>query len=118
VYFGGRSVMDARKRRIASQRAEARSTVRKVIDDISFEVGDQIATVLRLSQQQLRESFTERFAELQQATATLLQEAQDNAQRDAAEAQAEDQALAQATQQTEQVLAAVNAELAAMERAA
>lgn len=114
VYFGGRSVMDARKRRIASQRAEARSTVRKVIDDITFEVGDQIATVLRLSQQQLRESFTERFAELQHATATLLQEAQDNAQRDQAQAQAEDQALAHATQQTEQVLAAVNAELAAI----
>ena len=113
VYFGGRSVMDARKRRIATQRAEARSTVRKVIDDISFEVGDQIATVLRLSQQQLRESFTERFAELQHSTAALLQEAQENAQRDAAEAQAADQALAQATQQTEQVLAAVNAELAA-----
>ena len=113
VYFGGRSVMDARKRRIATQRAETRSTVRKVIDDISFEVGDQIATALRLSQQQLREEFTDRFAELQRSTGALLQEAQDNAQRSAAEAQAEDQALAQATQQTQQVLAAVNAELAA-----
>jgi GTPase SAR1 family protein len=112
VYFGGRSVVDARKRRIASQRAEARSSVRKVIDDISFEVGDQVATVLRLSQQSLREDFSDRFAELQRSTAELLQAAQETAQRTAAEAQAADQALVQTTARTEQALAAVNAELA------
>jgi GTPase SAR1 family protein len=112
VYFGGRSVMDARKRRIASHRSEARSTVRKVIDDISFEVGDQVATVLRLSQQSLREDFSDRFAELQRSTAELLQAAQETAQRTAAEAQAAEAALAEATARTKQVLAAVNAELA------
>jgi GTPase SAR1 family protein len=113
VYFGGRSIMDARKRRISSQRAEARSTVRKVIDDISFEIGDQIQTVLRLSQQQLRDDFSERFAELQRTTGALLQEAQENAQQTAAEAQAEEQALAAATQRTLAALAQVDAELVA-----
>jgi hypothetical protein len=113
VYFGGRSIMDARKRRIATQRAEARSTVRKVLDDISFEIGDQIQTVLRLSQQQLREDFSERFAELQRTTGALLQEAQENAQRSAAEAQAQDQALAETTRRTRAALAQVTAELAA-----
>jgi GTPase SAR1 family protein len=112
VYFGGRSVMDARKRRIASKRAEARTSVRKVIDDISFEVGDQVATVLRLSQQSLREDFSDRFAELQRSTAELLQGAQETAQRTAAEVQAAAQALAQATARTQQVLAAVEQELA------
>jgi ribosome biogenesis GTPase A len=113
IYFGGRSAMDARKRRIASQRAEARQSVRKVIDDMSFEIGDQIATVLRLSQQSLREDFSERFAELQRSTAELLQAAQEAAQRTATEAQAADKALAEATARTQQVLAAVEAELAA-----
>jgi ribosome biogenesis GTPase A len=112
VYFGGRSVMDARKRRISSQRAEARSSVRKVIDDISFEVGDQVATVLRLSQQSLREDFSDRFAELQRSTAELLQTTQENAQRTAAEAQTAAQSLALATARSEQALAAVTAELA------
>jgi ribosome biogenesis GTPase A len=113
VYFGGRSVNDARKRRIASQKAEARAGVRKIIDDMSFEIGDQIATVLRLSQQSLREEFTERFAELQRSTGELLQEAQDTAQRTAAEAEAADRALAEATTRTRHALAAVAAELAA-----
>lgn len=113
VYFGGRTVLDARKRRIATQRGEARAAVRKVIDELSFEVTDNVGTVLRLSQQQLRESFSDRFAELQRSTAELLQQAQATAQQSEAEAAATEKALREATERTEKVLAALNAELAA-----
>ena len=81
VWFGGRTFLDARKRRIATERQQARTAVRKALDDIGFEVGDQVTTSLRLAQQQLRDQFTDRFVELQRSTAALLQEAQDSAQR-------------------------------------
>ena len=49
----------------AQRRQTARTQVRQFLDDVQFEVGNQISAVVRDIQRELRDEFTERLGELQ-----------------------------------------------------
>jgi hypothetical protein len=79
--FGGMGLMDDRKRKIAQRRQTARTQVRQFLDDVQFEVGNEIGTITRDVQRELRDEFTERLGELQRTYTDAAKRAQENAQR-------------------------------------
>jgi hypothetical protein len=62
--FGSMGLADDRKRKIAARRQAARSQVRQFLDDVQFEMGNQIGNLVREIQRDLRDEFTERITEL------------------------------------------------------
>jgi hypothetical protein len=86
--FGGMGLVEDRRRKVAQRRQTARQQVRQFIDDVQFEVGNQIATLTREIQRELRDEFTERLGELQRTYTDAAKRAQENAQRSQQERQA------------------------------
>lgn len=86
--FGGIGLADDRKRKVVQRRQTARTQVRQFVDDVQFEVGNQLSTVIRDLQRELRDEFTERLGELQRSVADVARRAQENAQRTQQERQA------------------------------
>jgi hypothetical protein len=86
--FGGLQILDERKRRVATRRQAARTQMRQFVDDVQFEVGDEITAAIREMQRTLRDEFTDRLGELQQTYADTMQQAQQDAQRNQQETQA------------------------------
>ena len=62
--FGGMGLADDRKRKIAARRQAARSQVRQFLDDVQFEMGNQIGNLIREIQRDLRDEFSDRIGEL------------------------------------------------------
>jgi hypothetical protein len=91
--FGGLQFLDERKRKITTRRQAARMQVRQFVDDVQFEIGDQITAEIREMQRSLRDEFTERLGELQRTYTDTMQNAQQDAQRDHQESQARLQQL-------------------------
>ena len=85
--FGGMGLAEDRKRKVAQRRQIARTQVRQFLDDVQFEVGNQIGTVVREIQRQLRDEFTERLGVLQRTYADVAKRAQEDAQRTQTERQ-------------------------------
>lgn len=85
LWGGGRTLFEQRKRRIAQQRQQVRIAIAKMVDEVSFEVGDQMAAMLRRQQASLREQLNERFTQLLRTSAELTAQAQQNASRNEAE---------------------------------
>lgn len=81
--FGGVQLFDDRKRKIAGRRQAARSQVRQFLDDVQFEIGDEVAGQLRDVQRRLRDEFTERLTELQRTYTDTAKRAQASAEQDA-----------------------------------
>jgi GTPase SAR1 family protein len=79
--FGGVGLAEERKRRALQQRQAARTQVRQFLDDVQFEVGNQLATAVRELQRDLRDEFTELLTELQTTWTDVAQRAQENAHR-------------------------------------
>jgi hypothetical protein len=79
--FGGMGLVEDRKRKVAQRRQVARQQVRQFLDDVQFEVGNQISTLTREIQRELRDEFTERLGELQRTYTDAAKRAQENAQR-------------------------------------
>ncbi len=86
--FGGLQMLDERKRRVATRRQAARTQMRQFVDDVQFEVGDEITAAIRDLQRTLRDEFSERLGELQQTYGDTMQQAQQDAQRNQQETQA------------------------------
>jgi hypothetical protein len=110
--FGGLQLLDERKRRVATRRQAARTQMRQFIDDVQFEVGDEITAAIRDLQRALRDEFGERLTELQQTYADTMQQAQQDAQRNQQETQArlqEVQARLAELDQVERALTAASA---------
>jgi hypothetical protein len=63
--FGSMGLIDDRKRKVQARRQAARSQVRQFMDDVQFEMGNQIANLVKEIQRDLRDEFGERLAELQ-----------------------------------------------------
>ncbi len=91
--FGGLQFLDERKRKITTRRQAARMQVRQFVDDVQFEIGDEITAEIREMQRSLRDEFTERLGELQRTYTDTMQNAQQDAQRDHQESQARLQQL-------------------------
>lgn len=79
--FGGLGLAEERKRKVAQRRQTARTQVRQFLDDVQFEVGNQIGTIVRDVQRALRDEFTERLGELQRTYTEAAKRAQDDVQR-------------------------------------
>jgi hypothetical protein len=86
--FGGLQLLDERKRKVATRRQAARTQMRQFVDDVQFEVGDEVTAAIRELQRMLRDEFSERLGELQQTYADTMQQAQQDAQRSQQETQA------------------------------
>lgn len=85
--FGGMGLAEDRKRKVAQRRQVARTQVRQFLDDVQFEVGNQIGSVVREIQREIRDEFTERLGELQRTYGDIAKRAQDDAQRTQSERQ-------------------------------
>lgn len=83
--FGGMQLLDDRKKKVTTRRQAARGQVRQFIDDVQFEVGDELTKLLRDVQRDLRDEFTERLGELQRTYTDAAKRAQEDAQRSQAE---------------------------------
>jgi hypothetical protein len=85
--FGGMGLADDRKRKIAARRQSARSQVRQFLDDVQFEMGNQIGNLIREIQRDLRDEFSDRISELMRTYTETAQRAQADAQRSGQERQ-------------------------------
>jgi hypothetical protein len=74
--FGSIQLLEDRKRKVAMRRQNARQQVRKFVDDVQFEVGNEITGTIRAMQRELRDEFTELLKELQQTYTSTAQRAQ------------------------------------------
>jgi hypothetical protein len=79
--FGGIGLADDRKRKVQARRQAARTQVRQFLDDVQFEVGNQISIVVRDVQRDLRDEFTERRGQLQRTYTDAAKRGQEDAQR-------------------------------------
>lgn len=85
--FGSMHVMEERKRKVTTRRQAARSQVRQFLDDVQFEVGNELGNLFRSIQRELRDEFTERLGELQRTYTDTARQAQENVQRGQVDAQ-------------------------------
>ena len=79
--FGSMQLMDERKKKLTMRRQSARQQVRKFLDDVQFQVGNEISTMVREGQRELRDEFTDRLGELQRTYTETAQKAQADVQR-------------------------------------
>lgn len=79
--FGSMGLSDDRKRKVQARRQAARAQVRQFLDDVQFEVGNQISIVVRDVQRDLRDEFTERLGQLQRTYSDAAKRGQEDAQR-------------------------------------
>jgi Dynamin family len=64
LLMGGKMIRDESRRLLDRRRMEAKNTVRRYVDDISFQVGKQSRDMLRYMQRDLRDHFMARSDEL------------------------------------------------------
>ncbi|MEO0492764.1 MAG: dynamin family protein [Actinomycetota bacterium] len=81
VVMGGLKVFDDRKRRVTDRKQKLRSQIRAFVDNVQFEVGDDLANMIRDAQRALRDEFLDRIGELQATYAQTIQEVQQDAKR-------------------------------------
>lgn len=62
--YGGKEVLDERRRRLVDRRQQARTFLGELIEEIRFHVEGRLTTLLDELQRQLRAHFSERIAEL------------------------------------------------------
>jgi hypothetical protein len=70
--FGGFQLMEERKRRLAQRRAQAKNQTRKFIDNAQFDVGNEIAALIKEFQRDLRDEFSSGLTELQRSYAETI----------------------------------------------
>jgi hypothetical protein len=68
LFFGGKEVIEERRRRLADRRQEARSFVTQFVDNVQFEVDGRLDGLLAELQRQLRSQFGARIQELMRTT--------------------------------------------------
>lgn len=74
--FGGKAVLDQRKRRVAEGRQRVRVGLRTLLDEVVFRVSNDLAVNQRRAQQELRDGIAARLAELQRTAAAAASQAQ------------------------------------------
>ena len=74
--LGRRAVKEERKRSLLQRQQQAKASVRKYIDGISFEVSKESRDLLRRVQRDLRDDFTSRAEQLQESTRDALASAE------------------------------------------
>jgi hypothetical protein len=85
VAFGGSQLLDANRRRIAARRQRAKAAVRQFLDEVAFEVGNQLGETVREAHRRIRDEFTDRVSELVRTYAESLRRSQEDLRRSTAE---------------------------------
>jgi hypothetical protein len=85
--FGALQLLDDRKRKLTMRRQAARTQMRQFVDDVQFQVGDELSQVIRELQRELRDEFSEGLGELQRTYNDTLKQTQESAQKSQAQAQ-------------------------------
>ncbi len=67
VMMGGKTIGDERKRIITRRQNEAKTAVRRYVDDVTFQVGKDSRDRLRAVQRDLRDHFTEQAEQLKRS---------------------------------------------------
>jgi hypothetical protein len=83
--YGGKEVLDERRRRLVDRRQQARTFIAELVEEIRFQVEGRLASVLDEMQRQMRARFTERIGELHRTVAASLTALERAAKREAAE---------------------------------
>ncbi|MGI8647593.1 MAG: Isoniazid-inducible protein iniA [Acidimicrobiales bacterium] len=78
LLLGGKGLTDERRRIVARRQSEAKTAVRRYVDDVIFQVGKESRDMLRRVQRDLRDHFTERAEELNLSLKTSLQTAENS----------------------------------------
>lgn len=81
VVMGGLKVFDDRKKKLATRKQKLRSQIRSFMDNVQFEMGDEIASMVREAQRSMRDEFVARIGELQTTYAETVQRLQADAKR-------------------------------------
>lgn len=84
VLFGGRQLIEERRRDVTRKRQQARTFVRQFVDDVQFEAGTRIRETTRDFQREMRDYFTDRIAELAQTYSEIVQQTQNSLKQDEA----------------------------------
>lgn len=82
--FAGQALLEQRKRKLTAQRQQSKAAARQFLDEVQFEVGNELSELIRTVQRQLRDEFTERLAELQRTATDAAKRAAESAAQDAA----------------------------------
>lgn len=93
VIFGRSVYREQRKRKVAARQQQAQKAVRQFLDEVQFEVGNNVSETLRDMQRQLRDHFQARMAELQRTTTETLHNLQADGERSEAARAARSQEL-------------------------
>jgi hypothetical protein len=92
--FGSIQLIEDRKRKLTMRRQSARQQVRQFVDDVQFEVTNEIAILVRDIQRDLRDEFTHLLADLQRTYTTTAQNAQASAKSSQEERKARGEEIA------------------------
>jgi Dynamin family. len=76
LFLGGKTIGDERKRVITRRQNEARTAVRRYVDDVTFQVGKDSRDRLRGVQRDLRDHFTEQAEQMKRSLQESLQAAE------------------------------------------
>jgi gas vesicle protein len=76
VLLGGKTLRDEKKRMLQRRQADAKTAVRRHIDEVTFQVGKDSRDMLRRTQRQLRDHFSTLAEEVSTSIATSVAAAQ------------------------------------------
>jgi hypothetical protein len=76
LLFGGKTLRDEKKRMLQKRRGDAKTAVRKHIDEVTFQVGKDSRDMLRRTQRQLRDHFSALAEEMSTSISASVQAAQ------------------------------------------
>lgn len=73
--FGGMQLVEDRKRKVQMRRQQARTQLRTFVDDVQFEMGNEMGKLVRSMQRDLRDEFSALLGELQRTWTDAAQKA-------------------------------------------
>lgn len=79
--FAGHAMVEHRKRKVAVLQQQARAAARQFLDEVQFQVGDELAEQIRVLHREIRDHFSARIAELLRTQTDAAQRLQENAHR-------------------------------------
>jgi hypothetical protein len=86
--MGGVQLLEDRKRKITMRRQNARQQVRQFVDDVQFEIGNELTNLVRDVQRDMRDEFTALLGDLQRTYTETAQRAQQAAKQSQEQQQA------------------------------
>lgn len=95
VVMGGLKVYDDRKRKVTTRKQKLRQQIRSFMDNVQFEMSDEVANMIRDAQRSMRDEFVMRISELQTTYTETIQRLQADAKSDAQQLDTRRQTLQQ-----------------------